>query len=206
MFLKSEKLFKILSIIIFIIYILLLIWVVMFKCNLIFSISKTYEYFGSFTLRERFLFFIVPFEDYVKGPFLEQIDIIIEDDILNVAIFVPMGLYLTLFLKKFRLLKVVVITFSISLFFEVFQLFSLIGSFATKDLITNTLGAIIGYLACILLYRENNHPIKYIIFNIISIIVILIFMPILIYGIINTIKHFDVYVDVLLRKYVIPNN
>ena len=38
------------------------------------------------------------------------------------------------------------ISFGASLFIEVFQLFTLMGSYQSEDLIVNTLGGIIGYL------------------------------------------------------------
>ena len=38
------------------------------------------------------------------------------------------------------------------------------------------------------------------ILNAISIIGIIVFSPILLYGIINTIKHFDSYIDILTRR------
>ena len=53
MSIRSERLLKILSLVIFCIYIVLLVWVIMFKCNLINSIKDTYTYFKEFTLKER---------------------------------------------------------------------------------------------------------------------------------------------------------
>ena len=72
MSIKSERLLKILSLVIFCIYIVLLVWVIMFKCNLINSIKDTYTYFKEFTLKERFMFYLVPFKDYFEGHFLSQ--------------------------------------------------------------------------------------------------------------------------------------
>ena len=87
--LKCEKLNKILSIAIFTIYLTLLVWVILLKCNVVDTITKTYAYFNSFTLNERFTFFLVPFADYFGGPFIEQIINIVSDDVLNVIIFLP---------------------------------------------------------------------------------------------------------------------
>ena len=196
---KSEKLFQLLSKIIFGLYICLLVWVVVFKCNLINSVTQTYEYFKSFTLAERFNFYLVPFKDYFEGPFLIQIRTIIEDDILNLLLFVPFGMYLTLFIKKGSLYKVIILTFVLSLFFESFQLFSLIGSFATKDLITNVLGSLLGYLICKLVYKEKNGTLKLMILNILSIIVICIVLPIVVYSIYNTIKNINIYFEIIFR-------
>ena len=200
MSIKSERLLKILSLVIFCIYIVLLVWVIMFKCNLINSIKDTYTYFKEFTLKERFMFYLVPFKDYFEGPFLSQLDTIIEDDILNVLFFLPLGIYTTFFFKKYRILKTIGIGISLSMFFELFQLFSLIGSFSTKDIITNTLGAVLGYLFTILVYRKKNHSIKIMILNILSIIVICIFVPVVCYALINTLLNANLYIDILLRR------
>ena len=112
-------------------------------------------FFKDFTVQERFNFYLVPFKDYIEGPFLSQIDNIIQDDILNICLFIPFGLYLAFFIKKNRFLKVFLFSFIFSSFFELFQLYSLIGSFATKDIITNTLGGCIGALLCFLIYKKH---------------------------------------------------
>lgn len=199
---RSEKLLNLLSKIVFFIYVCLIIWVVMFKCNLIDSIYKAYTFVSEQTLLERFTRFIIPFKDYTEDFFSNQIHILIKDDILNVLIFIPLGLYLAFFIKNKKLIKTLLITFITSLFFELFQLFSLIGSFATKDFITNLLGSFIGFMGYKLIYKKENSEIKLIILNIISIMVIIVFSPIVIYAFINTIKHFNVYVDVIHRRLV----
>ena len=201
---KNEKIFKILSIIIFIIYIVLLFWVVIFKCNLVDSITKTYEYLSTMTIEERFKIFLLPFNDYFEGPFVSQWKNTLQDDILNVIIFIPLGLYVTYFFRKKKLLYKTIITVSIglglSIIFEVFQLFSLIGSFSSKDMITNTLGVIIGNFFSVLIVKKENNKIKMFILNIISIIVIVVFVPIAIYAFGNTIKNIDLYYNLVTKK------
>ena len=202
---KSEKLLKLLSLIIFIIYMILIIWVVTFKCNLLTNITRTYAYYINQSLNERINAYLIPFKDYIEGPFISQIKTIIKDDILNVCIFIPLGIYLTFFFKKFRILKVLGITLFISICFELIQLFSLIGSFATKDVITNTFGAFLGYLICLVIYKRNNNSnIKILILNIISMVVIVCFLPIAIYAIFNTLINAKFYYEILTRTLVIP--
>ena len=60
----NEKLLKIFSIVLFICYLILLIWIVVFKCNYNSSMLKTYGYFSQMNLEQRFKFFLVPFNDY----------------------------------------------------------------------------------------------------------------------------------------------
>ena len=90
--------------------------------------------------------------------------------------------------------------FLLSLFFEMFQLFSAIGCYSTKDLITNVLGGIFGFLLYKILYKENQ-SIRYIILNICSCLVIIAILPIAIYGVVNTCKCFDYYLNVISKTY-----
>lgn len=197
---KSEKTFKMLSAVVTCIYFILLIWVIMFKCNLEQSITDTYLFFKEMTLKERINFHLIPFMDYVEGPFVSHIKTIIEDDILNILFFVPLGMYIGLFSKKHKFLKIFLIALSLSVFFEVFQLFSLIGSFSTKDVITNVSGSIIGYIIYKIVYKEENSERKIKILSITSIVVIFVFSMITFYAIFNTIKNIDLYINILLRR------
>ena len=196
---KAEKQFKFLSTCIFIMYFIIIIWIITFKCNLVQSITDTYLFFKEMTIIERINFDLVPFKDYIEGPFISQIKTIIEDDILNILFFVPLGMYASLFIKKHKFIKVILFSFLLSLFFEIFQLFSLIGSFSTKDLITNVLGSIIGYFIYRLMYKKENSQLKIKIYNVISTIVVVILFFIVVYAIYNTILNIDLYIGVIKR-------
>lgn len=198
---KSEKLLNILSKIIFIIYLGLIIWVIMFKCNLHVSLYDAYYYLKQFTLKERFLVFITPFKNYFTGGLEVPKYIFDMDDFLNVILFIPLGLYLSYFIKNHKFIKVLIITICTSAFFEFFQLFSLIGSFTTQDFITNICGGILGYLMFRLMFYKGFTERKLMILNIVSIVAIVVFTPILIYAIINTIKNIDIYIKILNRTW-----
>lgn len=197
MLLTKEKTLKIISIILFTLYIGLLIWIVMFKCNLINSIQLSYEYLKDMTIKERLNVFNIPFKNY----FPESIDapeyLFNSDDLLNIIIFIPLGLYIAYFSKKFKFIKVFILTLLISLFFELFQLFSLIGSFAVQDFITNITGGLIGYIVYKLIFIKGLQPKKILILNILSILLIILFIPILLYAIKNTISNIDIYLDII---------
>lgn len=197
---RSEKLLKMLSIIIFILYMIILVWVIIFKCNMLQSVESTYIFFKGFTLKERFEYFLIPFMDYFEGPFVNEFERTFSDDVLNVLIFIPFGLYVSYFIKKNKFGKVVLLSFLLSLFFEMFQLFSAIGCYSTKDLITNVLGGIFGFLLYKILYKENQ-SIRYIILNICSCLVIIAILPIAIYAVVNTCKCFDYYLNVISKTY-----
>ena len=192
---KEIKRLNILSIILFCIYILLLIWIVLFKCNIYLSITNGYFEFKTLTLKERFDYYLIPFIDYFNND-STQTFIKLKDGILNVFVFIPLGLYLSFFIKKNKFIKVIFYTFLISLLFEIIQLFSLLGSFQTEDLILNTFSGLLGYIIYKIIYKEKNIKVL----NILSLICIIILTPILIYGVINTINMIDVYIDVITRS------
>ena len=192
---KKIKRLNILSIILFCIYILLLIWIVLFKCNIYLSITNGYFEFKTLTLKERFDYYLIPFIDYFNND-STQTFIKFKDGILNVFVFIPLGLYLSFFIKKNKFINVIIYTFLISLLFEIIQLFSLLGSFQTEDLILNTFSGLLGYIIYKIIYKEKNIKVL----NILSLICIIILTPILIYGVINTINMIDVYIDVITRS------
>lgn len=192
---KEIKRLNILSIILFCIYILLLIWIVLFKCNIYLSITNGYFEFKTLTLKERFDYYLIPFIDYINND-STQTFIKFKDGILNVIVFIPLGLYLSFFIKKNKFIKVIFYTFLISLLFEIIQLFSLLGSFQTEDLILNTFSGLLGYIIYKIIYKEKNIKVL----NILSLICIIILTPILIYGVINTINMIDVYINVITRS------
>ena len=192
---KEIKRLNILSIILFCIYILLLIWIVLFKCNIYLSITNGYFEFKTLTLKERFDYYLIPFIDYINND-STQTFIKFKDGILNVIVFIPLGLYLSFFIKKNKFIKVIFYTFLISLLFEIIQLFSLLGSFQTEDLILNTFSGLLGYIIYKIIYKEKNIKVL----NILSLICIIILTPILVYGVINTINMIDVYINVITRS------
>ena len=192
---KELKRLNILSIILFCIYILLLIWIVLFKCNIYLSITNGYFEFKTLTLKERFDYYLIPFIDYFNND-STQTFIKLKDGILNVFVFIPLGLYLSFFIKNNKFIKVIFYTFLISLLFEIIQLFSLLGSFQTEDLILNLFSGLLGYIIYKIIYKEKNIKVL----NILSLICIIILTPILIYGVINTINMIDVYIDVITRS------
>lgn len=78
----------------------------------------------------------IPFVDMIRGPV---------DTFLNVLLFVPLGLFLPLLYEKFdRIGRIAAVAFLISLSVEIAQLFES-GASDINDLITNTVGACLGF-------------------------------------------------------------
>ena len=72
----------------------------------------------------------------------------------NVLAFVPFGMILPMLTPKCRnFFHIVLLGFDFSLFVETIQLISKVGSFDVDDLILNTLGGALGYLAYRLIRR-----------------------------------------------------
>ena len=102
-----------------------------------------------------FEFNLIPFDDYAngRGDFMRQI-------ILNVVMTVPFGFLFPLTQKRKRqtLVVTVLATFLLSLMIEVLQPFiNGIRSFDVTDLITNTIGGMLGYL-CFMIIRPFIEP------------------------------------------------
>lgn len=92
---------------------------------------------------------LIPFLSMISGPI---------DTILNVVLFVPFGFFLPLLYKKYRNIRNVILTgFLFSLSVEIVQMFDW-GATDINDLITNTAGVCLGYLAYYLLSKvlPNN--------------------------------------------------
>ena len=79
---------------------------------------------------------LIPFLDMISGPI---------DTVLNIVLFVPLGFFLPLLYKKYSRISNIALTgFLFSLSIEIVQRFGR-GSTDINDLITNTIGASLGY-------------------------------------------------------------
>ena len=86
----------------------------------------------------------IPFVDMIRGPV---------DTILNVVLFIPLGIFLPLLYKKFdKMGKIALAGFLISASVEVVQMFGC-GATDINDLITNTVGACLGFCIYKMLWR-----------------------------------------------------
>jgi glycopeptide antibiotics resistance protein len=97
----------------------------------------------------------VPFKTINFYLFLADVNlrIRIENLVGNVIGFIPFGFICPLLSKKFRTLRVIVLsTFTLSLSYEVIQVLFEFGSFDVDDLILNTLGGVLGYILFKIIY------------------------------------------------------
>ena len=138
-----EKLVKAL----FTVYIILLVWTIIFKCGMIDYLMDFYvESASKFTFSYRFYRSIIPFmKIYLtdSGPIIRRS--VATTDILNVCAFIPFG-FLAYYLNGKNAKRTLRYALLTTCLFEAVQFFTLLGAFATKDVITNFCGAIIGIL------------------------------------------------------------
>lgn len=140
---RHRKLYFI-TIVLFVVYLLFLVWSILFKLG--FSLKE---------IEEIRTYSLIPFhyEDghNVRFHFSEVID--------NVLIFIPTGVYLSLLFKKMPLLGTAALIFAISLALERSQYILAVGCFDITDLITNTVGGMVGigfYLIGRTLFRDKE--------------------------------------------------
>ena len=115
----------------FIIYLVLLVWVVIFKCTI--PRIFIYDYIQK-PILYRFQRGIVPF----SYSYYQYVSL---DMVLNVIAFIPLGLYLPFMVKKRYAFPIVTL---VSILFETIQLLTGFGWFDTVDLIVNILGGFLG--------------------------------------------------------------
>lgn len=194
--LNSKKTLDTLSRLVFASYMIIFIWIVIFKCGFVDDLKITHKYISSLTIYQRIinpaeiqsLIYRIQIGEYFHRSILEPF--------LNIVIFVPVGLYVTFFQNKKRIFNTYLISFAISMAIELIQLATMIGGFSFLDLVTNTIGGIAGYFAYKLIYNESRVKVL----NIISVIVSIIALPIAIYAIYNAAINIDFYIDVVLRR------
>jgi glycopeptide antibiotics resistance protein len=127
---ENSKANKVTAVLYFI-YLIALFWIILFKFNLPFS------YVGN----KRSLNFIPFMESVVRNGRLDFVEII-----MNVMIFVPLGIYAAILFDKWVFAKKIFLFFSISFLFEAFQFIFGIGASDITDVINNTIGGILGLI------------------------------------------------------------
>lgn len=134
---KTKKL-RIIGIILFVVYILFLLYFLIFS-----------DWYGRDVVMENFHYNLKPFREIKRfWMYREQLGIWSAINLLgNIFIFVPLGFFEPIASKQRSFLGTVIDGFLLSLIVEIFQLISKVGRFDVDDLILNTLGVVIGYMA-----------------------------------------------------------
>lgn len=135
---KNKKFLKIIISILFIIYLVILAWVILFKLQ--FSLGDI-DHTKSINL--------IPF--HYSTAVGEQFHI--NEVMDNILIFIPFGILLSMLAPKMKLQNKILIICGTSLVLETTQFLLSIGSTDITDVITNTLGGIVGIALYALLLK-----------------------------------------------------
>ena len=132
------------TIILFISYLVALCWILLFKLGVRFS------YMGNRRVN------LIPFSE----PLILNGKIDVGEIILNVVIFVPLGVYTGILFERWIFGRKLFFLFLISLIVEGLQFILAVGAFDITDIITNTLGGIIGLTIFKAIEKAFNNSVK----------------------------------------------
>ena len=181
-----KKHFLILSII----FVLILVWGILLKMNQLHIIERDFNMNIKLSNYERFIY-------YPLNPFELRFSKITV--VFNVISFIPFGFLISVLFNKFKILKVLGISLGLTLIFEISQIFTAIGAFSTNDLMCNTFGGVIGCLIFLLceaiIKKVKNQTVKYNLIKTFIIVCYVVFIPVAIFGIVNTIINIDFYIS-----------
>jgi glycopeptide antibiotics resistance protein len=128
-----------LTTLLFIIYLIALSWILLLK------LSVRFSYMGNRSVN------LIPFRESL---------ILNSENILNVVIFIPLGIYAGILFERWIFGKKLLFIFLLSLLVEGLQYILRLGAFDVTDIITNTLGGIIGLIIFKGLEKAFNNSVK----------------------------------------------
>ncbi|WP_147535471.1 VanZ family protein [Bacillus marasmi] len=103
---------------------------------------------------------LIPFQNtliYINGSDRFNLDIIINNTLGNILVFLPLGIFLPLLFKKYRSYSNLFLhSLLLSLSIEIIQFSMQIGQFDIDDIILNTVGAILGLLIYDMVVKLKN--------------------------------------------------
>ena len=176
-------------------YTFILLWIVCLKFGNAEMLQRNYINLTELTLEERFLWDIVPFHTRQNHE-LQRMEFI-----ANSRIFAPLGILLNYAFKKRNIFRDIVICFTFSLAIEVFQLYSLLGGFATEDLIMNTLGYFVGLILYYAIFKKRTVKTCIWVCRIANFIL----LPVFIYALVTTLQNWELIVSILNRTLYSPH-
>jgi len=125
--LKSEKR-NTFTLVLFVLYLLILTWTVLFKLRFTISVMDEGRIINLIPLAGSFDNGIIVFSEIKE----------------NILLFIPLGIYICMVKSKWSFARKLVVIISSSLAFEIVQFAFAIGRADITDVLTNTLGGIIG--------------------------------------------------------------
>lgn len=126
---RSEEASRIITVVLFAIYAVLLIGIILFKFPFQYQLTEAGRQLN-----------LVPFAGSPSDPR----GLAVGEDIENVLIFVPLGIYLTMLRRQWLVGKRILLIAATSVAFEVIQFAFAIGRADITDVVCNTLGGVVG--------------------------------------------------------------
>lgn len=192
---KTHALLSTLLAIILVLYSLVVIWGVILKCNQIDILERTYFAWKDLSIQER-LYINDDFHTWLEKAKMGDV---LNDNlltvVLNCILLLPTGLLLSYFSKNKNVLLITFYCLLISIALEVFQLFTVLGSFSFTDLVTNSFSGLLGALLYKLIYRPHRERR----FVVIAVLVLIVLVPFTIYITALTIENIDIYIAIINR-------
>lgn len=130
--------------VLFVIYLVAICWILLFKLGVRFSYMET----RSVNL--------IPFSE----PLISNGKVDMGEIIMNIVIFVPLGIYAGVLFERWSFRKKLFFFFLISLIVEGLQFILAIGAFDITDIMTNTFGGIIGFMIFKAIKKAFNNSVK----------------------------------------------
>ena len=127
------------------VYLITIVWILLFKLGV---------HFSNMGIRRSIN--LIPFSE----PLILNGKLDFSEMIMNVLIFVPLGIYAGILFKRWIIGKKLFFFFLISLIIEGLQFILAVGVFDITDLITNTLGGIIGLMIYIGIEKAFRNSVK----------------------------------------------
>lgn len=159
-------------------YLICLFWIVILKCNLRQGVLESRQFMAEKEIWERIVFSL--------GKFAESERF---DTVINIFIFIPIGLLLPILIKDGACFKSAMIGIATTFLVEMTQLLVPIGGFTYIDIINNSLGAFLGVIIHYQLNQRVKEDRAVTLINSMSVIE----ACVVIFGIINTIRNIDIY-------------
>jgi glycopeptide antibiotics resistance protein len=136
---KANNVTNRLTTVLFLIYLIAICWILLFKLGVRFSYM------------EKRSVNLIPFSEPM---------ILSGENILNVVIFVPLGLYTGILFERMSLGKNLLFFLLLSSIVEGLQYILRVGAFDVTDIITNTLGGLIGLIIFRAIGKAFNNSVK----------------------------------------------
>ena len=173
-----------------VLYVFILLWMLIFKFSNAEMLARNYKNLSELNLKERFLWDIVPF--YTRqNHTLQRLEFV-----ANSLVFAPFGVLLNYLFKKRCIIRDFALCVGFSMAIEVFQLYTLLGGFATADLIMNSLGYFVGLVLYYLIFKKRT--VKTCIWT--CRVANAIFLPLFIYALVTTLQNGELILSILTKQ------